>query len=98
MATAASTIHVVSANAQSWLQRVAAQFIHNRTKPAPTSIATTIVDLRLILRRIEHARREHPQWDSRYLAQTVRRAVIAPLEELSVTENLQRLRARSKSC
>ncbi|QSR16048.1 hypothetical protein [Novosphingobium sp. KA1] len=92
MAIAASTIHVVSANAQSWLQRVVAQFIHTHDEPVPATITTTIVDLRLILRRIEHARREHMRWDSRYLSQTVRRAVIAPLEELNVSDNLHRLR------
>ncbi|MFC0683073.1 hypothetical protein [Novosphingobium clariflavum] len=92
MATAASTIHAVSANAQTWLHRILAPFIHSDTPAAPTSISTTIVDMRLILRRIEHARREHPRWDSRYLAQTVRRAVIAPLEELDLADNLHRLR------
>ncbi|WP_395391458.1 hypothetical protein WBP07_12595 [Novosphingobium sp. BL-8A] len=54
-------------------------------------IETALVDLRLILRRIEHARREQAQWDSRYLAQTVRRAIIAPLEELNVMDGLRRL-------
>jgi len=93
MAIAAPIIPAVSANAHSWLHRAIAHFL-----PAPAAVAVTcpietaIVDLRLILRRIDHAQREHSRWDACYLAQTVAHAVIDPLEALDLPSGVGRLR------
>lgn len=93
MATAAPITARAPANIHSWLQRAFAPFARTPTLvPAAPSIETTIVDLRLILRRIEHARSEHAKWDTRYLAQTVAHAIITPLQDVAVAGNLDRLR------
>lgn len=93
MATAASTTTSPSANAHSWLYRALAHFLPAQVPlPVPCPINTTVADLRLILRRIEHARREHARWDGHFLSQTIGRVVIAPLEDLHLREDLQRLR------
>jgi hypothetical protein len=92
MAIAAPITANAAANGNSWLHRILAALT-----PAPSpvpiarSIEMTIVDLRLLLRRIDHARREHTRWDAGYLGQTISRALVKPLEELDVPEHLQRL-------
>lgn len=92
MAIAAPITAGAAANANSWLHRILAAFT---PPPAPVPIARsiemTIVDLRLLLRRIDHARREHTRWDARYLGQTINRALVKPLEEMDLPEDLQRL-------
>jgi len=93
MAIAAPIIPTAAANTHSWLHRALAHFLPPQAHVAVANpIETTIVDLRLILRRIEHARREHAHWDTRFLAQTIARTVVAPLEELVLGEDLDRLR------
>lgn len=93
MATVAPITARAPANMHSWLLRALAHFAPARELlPASASIETTIVDLRLILRRIEHARREHMKWDARYLGQTVARAIIGPLTGLALSGDIDRLR------
>ncbi|WP_172704879.1 hypothetical protein [Sphingomonas sp. LH128] len=93
MATVAPITARAPANMHSWLQRAFAHLVPaHELLPAAPSIETTIVDLRLILRRIEHARREHKKWDARYLAQTVARAIIGPLDGFDLTGDIDRLR------
>lgn len=93
MATVAPITARAPADMHSWLQRAFAHFAPTRELlPVAPAIETTIVDLRLILRRIEHAHREHMKWDARYLAQTVARAIIGPLNGLALTGDIDRLR------
>lgn len=93
MATAAPITARAPANIHSWLQRAFAHFAPAPALiPAAPSIEATIVDLRLILRRLEHARLEHPKWDARYLAQTIAHTVIAPLHHLALAGDVDRLR------
>ncbi len=93
MATAAPIIPTASANVHSWLHRALAHFLPAQASAgAVNPLETTIVDLRLVLRRIEHARREQAHWDARFLAQTIGRAILAPLEDLVLAEELGRLR------
>lgn len=82
-----------SANVHSWLHRFVAHFL---TPAAPAPIAcpinATIVELRLLLRRVDHARRDHARWDRRFLSQTVGRVVLAPLQQLVLADEPDRLR------
>lgn len=92
MAIAATIIPAAAANANSWLQRALSYMLPMPPASIPPPIEMTIVDLRLILRRIDHAKREHAHWDARYLAQTVSRAIIAPLEQLELASHLHQPR------
>lgn len=93
MATAVPTISAAPANAHAWLHRALAYFLPPQVPvPATGPLEAAITDLRLILRRIEHARREHARWDTRFLAQTVARAVLIPLEDLALPVELDSLR------
>jgi len=94
MATVAPITTIAPANIHSWLQRALAHFLPAvpELPAAAPSIESTILDLRLILRRIEHARREQAKWDACYLGKTISQTIVSPLVEMSVAGDLDRLR------
>lgn len=93
MATVAPITARASANAHSWLRRaIATLLMPSVPAPAPSPLEASIADLRVLLRRVEHARRDRAGWDRRFLSQTVRRAVTKPLEELQLDGETDRLR------
>jgi hypothetical protein len=90
MAITAPITAGLAAQLKSWFHNLAVS-VQLASTPIPRTIDMTIVDLRLILRRIDHLRREHVRCDARYLGQTITRSVIRPLDDMDVPEDLRML-------